>query len=67
MINASSVNRQKVVSPCVGKCTLDENDICVGCYRLVSEISGWLDTPEHEKIEIIARCRKRKNICIDGG
>ena len=26
------------VSPCVGICTLNENDICIGCDRHIDEI-----------------------------
>jgi len=55
----TSVNK-KVVSPCMGKCALDENDICMGCYRLISEISGWLNKSETDKRSILAHCKKRK-------
>ncbi|MEX1032521.1 MAG: DUF1289 domain-containing protein, partial [Cellvibrionaceae bacterium] len=30
-----------VKSPCISICLLDEEDICVGCYRSGSEISRW--------------------------
>ena len=26
------------LSPCIGVCTLDENDICIGCNRHIDEI-----------------------------
>ncbi len=60
MSNISSRKRNKVVSPCVGKCQLIENDICMGCYRLISEIGGWLNKSENEKSDIVIRCSKRK-------
>lgn len=25
-------------SPCIGTCTLNENDICIGCHRHIDEI-----------------------------
>ena len=25
-------------SPCIGTCTLDENDVCIGCNRSIKEI-----------------------------
>jgi len=28
-------------SPCVGICTLDADDQCVGCRRTRAEIAGW--------------------------
>ncbi|NQZ90060.1 MAG: DUF1289 domain-containing protein [Colwellia sp.] len=60
MSNILSINRNKVVSPCVGKCQLIENDICMGCYRLIAEIGGWLNKSENEKNDIVVRCTKRK-------
>lgn len=30
-----------VPSPCVSVCALDEDDVCVGCYRTGMEISQW--------------------------
>jgi len=60
MSDISFKSRTKVISPCVGKCQLVESDICMGCYRLISEISGWLNKPESVKKEIVDRCTKRK-------
>lgn len=34
-------NSQKVTSPCVNVCLLNNDDICVGCYRTGKEISLW--------------------------
>jgi len=31
-----------VESPCVGNCCLDTEDICLGCYRHLDEITSWL-------------------------
>lgn len=28
-------------SPCVGVCTLDEDDLCMGCSRTMDEIGQW--------------------------
>ena len=30
-----------VESPCIDLCTLDDDDICVGCYRSIDEICAW--------------------------
>ena len=48
-----------VVSPCISQCKLDDNDVCVGCYRTSSEISGWMNKSEDDKIEIAIRCKKK--------
>ena len=46
-------------SPCVRNCCLDEENVCMGCYRSISEICAWHDAPDKEKIEILVRCRSR--------
>ncbi|MBJ39629.1 MAG: DUF1289 domain-containing protein [Gammaproteobacteria bacterium] len=32
-----------VPTPCVMVCTLDANDVCLGCYRTADEIGEWVD------------------------
>lgn len=32
---------QRVESPCVGNCCLDDDDVCLGCYRTLEEIKAW--------------------------
>ena len=48
-----------VASPCVRNCCLDENDICLGCHRSLTEICAWASSTEDEKREILARCKAR--------
>ncbi len=52
-------NSNKVITPCVGQCDLDENDNCMGCYRSANEISDWINKSEDEKIAIVIRCKKK--------
>lgn len=49
-----------VLSPCIGQCCLDPEDICVGCYRHVDEICAWTLSNDDEKKAIISRCEERK-------
>ncbi|MCX7169961.1 MAG: DUF1289 domain-containing protein [Proteobacteria bacterium] len=46
----------RIPSPCVRNCCLDENDICLGCSRFITEIAGWKDATEREQREILIRC-----------
>ncbi|MCI3953716.1 MAG: hypothetical protein K0R53_3216 [Burkholderiales bacterium] len=50
----------RIPSPCVRNCCLDEQNICMGCDRSLSEIIRWHDATEEEKREILARCRFRR-------
>jgi predicted Fe-S protein YdhL (DUF1289 family) len=46
-------------SPCVRNCCLDQDNICLGCYRSVAEICAWAAAPTDEKVAILVRCRAR--------
>ena len=46
-------------SPCISVCLLDDDDICVGCYRSADEITDWFMANAEEKQQILKRCRQR--------
>lgn len=46
---------RQLVSPCVSICALDEDDICVGCFRTGGEISIWGLLSNDEKREVFRR------------
>lgn len=48
-----------VASPCVRKCCLDDDDVCLGCGRSIQEIMGWNTARSTERLEIIASARLR--------
>jgi len=50
----------EVHSPCVSICALDENDICVGCYRSGDEIGLWSGMGKDEKLAIIDKAKVRE-------
>ncbi|WP_201294527.1 DUF1289 domain-containing protein [Colwellia sp. 20A7] len=52
------VNKNNIITPCVGQCGLDENDICIGCCRSKMEITGWMNKSNAEKTAIVIRCKK---------
>ncbi|NOH72004.1 DUF1289 domain-containing protein [Vibrio pectenicida] len=57
---------KEVPSPCVRLCCLNEEDICLGCYRTLTEILDWNTFSSEEKIKVTARCAKRKK-SFNGG
>ena len=60
-ISASDLFAAEAIrSPCVAICALDENDICVGCYRSGSEITDWFMADAHGKRDIIAAAARRR-------
>lgn len=44
---------QPVLSPCVGICHLDDNGLCVGCFRSGEEIAGWLGMSRVERAHLM--------------
>lgn len=45
-------------SPCVRLCTLDEQDICVGCGRTLADITNWTRMSDADKAACVARGRE---------
>lgn len=41
MNDPAKAKEEVVHSPCVGVCALDDDDICIGCWRSGQEISRW--------------------------
>ena len=48
-----------VTSPCVSVCALNEEDICIGCYRSAGEITRWCLMSDDEKREVLAAAAER--------
>jgi len=46
-------------SPCIRLCALDDNDICIGCYRSIAEICAWGSASEAEKRVILEQASAR--------
>lgn len=47
-------------SPCVRNCCLDENDVCLGCGRLLEEILRWRSASVTEQEEILRLASERR-------
>lgn len=48
-----------VRSPCVTICALDDQDICIGCYRSVREIAVWSQASDEQKRAIVEHAEAR--------
>jgi uncharacterized protein len=57
-MNKKQVNN--IASPCVRNCCLNEQDICLGCFRHLDEITGWAAMSEQEKQQLLIKCQQRK-------
>jgi predicted Fe-S protein YdhL (DUF1289 family) len=53
--------QQEPASPCISVCALDENDVCMGCYRTADEITEWFMATPEEKRRILRQAAKRRD------
>lgn len=51
---------EKINSPCIRQCCLDQQDICLGCLRSLQEILDWAAGSVDEKRAIMARVAVRR-------
>jgi len=54
-----------IESPCQRKCCLDDQDICLGCFRTLSEITEWSYYSELEKQAVLEHTAQRKKLNIN--
>lgn len=50
-----------VVTPCVKVCFIDDaSGLCLGCFRTLVEISGWIGLSPSERARIMAELPDRR-------
>ncbi|WP_087461824.1 DUF1289 domain-containing protein [Oleiphilus messinensis] len=49
-----------IESPCIRRCTLDQDDVCIGCLRSLEEIKNWNKMSEAEKQLLIEDLKQRQ-------
>ena len=56
-----SESNPPVKSPCIEVCSLNDSDVCIGCYRTANEIIEWFSADDQRKREILAAVSERRN------
>lgn len=54
-------NTADVESPCVRNCCLNEQDVCMGCYRTIAEIIEWGQANNAERKTILQMAKQRES------
>lgn len=54
------MNSTDIESPCIRNCCLNEQDVCIGCFRSLEEIKQWHRATQSEKQEILTTAQNRK-------
>lgn len=52
--------QDRVQSPCVSICALDENDLCIGCHRTSDEIMNWPRFDNEQRQEVLEKVAQRE-------
>ena len=60
--NASMSTSDQPPSPCIRNCCLDDDDICLGCLRSLTEIMAWGGSNAAAKRRILAQAARRKQV-----
>jgi predicted Fe-S protein YdhL (DUF1289 family) len=47
-------------SPCIRNCCLNDDDICLGCFRSIEEIKQWTVVDHHRRRIILQNARQRR-------
>ncbi|MGL4712057.1 MAG: DUF1289 domain-containing protein [Shewanella sp.] len=49
-----------MLSPCVARCGLNNEDYCMGCFRHIDEIVSWRTSSEAQQATILDKLPARK-------
>ncbi len=61
MATSATDKPARVESPCVRHCTLDDNDICLGCFRSIDEICAWGAASNEKRLEFLEQAAARRS------
>jgi predicted Fe-S protein YdhL (DUF1289 family) len=59
-ILTSNVESTVVKSPCVNICCLNEEDVCLGCYRSCDEICKWGGMDNEQRNDVMKKVAERE-------
>ena len=52
-------SNEPVVSPCIGVCELNSEEICLGCGRSLQDIAAWSAASESTRAVIVQQAHAR--------
>lgn len=53
--------KKSVRSPCINICSLNDDDLCIGCYRTGREISQWGRMSYEEQLAVMEKVHQRES------
>ena len=49
-----------VQSPCIENCCLNDQKICLGCFRSIVEISQWSQMNDRMRLDVLHKAENRR-------
>ena len=49
-----------VEQPCVRKCCLNDEDVCLGCFRTFDDMLVWNTSTQSQKVQMLNNAKKRQ-------
>ena len=49
-----------IPSPCVRNCCLNDEDVCLGCFRTVAEICLWSQADKSTRLQVLSNAEQRR-------
>lgn len=49
-----------IPSPCIRNCCLNEDNICLGCFRSLDEICNWSNADRQLRLQILNNAGQRQ-------
>ena len=56
----SSCSDETIQSPCIRQCTLNEADVCMGCFRTINDILNWQASTNEQKENMLSAAQQRQ-------
>jgi len=51
-----------VEQPCIRKCCLNEEDVCLGCFRTFDNMLVWNKSTHSQKVEMLKKVQERRSL-----
>ncbi|MDD1614592.1 MAG: DUF1289 domain-containing protein [Methylococcaceae bacterium] len=55
-----NTNQNRLSSPCIRKCCLNDDNICLGCFRSINEIILWTQVDEKTRRNFLDNVESRQ-------
>ncbi len=55
----SKRHQSTVSNPCIRHCCLNEQDVCLGCFRSLNEITGWSQLDDEQRKGVMEKAKQR--------